>query len=364
MADLKTIITLNQDELRRSVPIREALTAALSSLSSREADVLQRRAGLTNGQTETLAEIGKALGVTRERVRQIESAARQKLAEAATNPPLSAIIAVAMTEIRERGGIVAQQVLENEFLPKSQQGPIGNASLVLLLELVPDIRRLPETKQLRACYALSASHEQALSDTVKALKGTLQEAKHPLTVAELSEKVTAAEIGDFGHLLTDVLLESSLQAGTQFVPVEDKWGLATWRDINPRNIRDKTLYMLKQVGTPLHFTDIAERIRTAKFDHKRVTDQAVHNELINGGEFVLIGRGIYALKDWGYIEGTVADVIADVLQKADGPLEREAIVEAVLAQRQVSRNTILINLQDTRFQHDAEKRYRLSTVEG
>lgn len=364
MADLKTIITLNQDELRRSVPLKEALTAALSDLSSREADVLQRRSGLSTGKTETLAEIGEALGVTRERVRQIEAAARVKLAQAATQPPLSAITALAVAELRERGGIVARSVLENEFLPKAQQGPIGNASLSLLLELIPDIRRVPESKQIRTCYTLSASHEQALTDTVKAAGAVLKEAKRPLTIDELSGRLTSDQVGDFGHLLNDALLESALQAGTQFVPVGERWGLASWRDINPKNIRDKTLYMLKQVETPLHFTEIAERIRGAKFDHKRVTDQAVHNELINGDEFVLIGRGIYALKDWGYIEGTVADVIADVLEKADGPLEREAIVEAVLAQRQVSRNTILINLQDARFRHDADKRYRLTAMEG
>jgi hypothetical protein len=194
----------------------------------------------------------------------------------------------------------------------------------------------------------------------KAAKQALKEAKSPQTVAQLEAAVTADSVGDFGYLYNDALLESSLEIGTAFVAAGEAWGLTTWRDINPRNIRDKTLFMLKKVGTPLHFTEIAEQIRGAKFDQKRVTDQAVHNELINGPEFVLIGRGIYALKEWGYVPGTVADVITNVLKQADGPMEREAVIEAVLAQRQVSRNTVMINLQDSdRFSHDAKKRYSL-----
>lgn len=360
MADLKTIITLNQDELRRSVPVKEALTEALNQLSSREADVLRRRAGLTDGSSETLAEIGQALGVTRERVRQIEAAGRQKLAEAAKDKPLSEILAVAIAEIRERGGAASVQALQTDFLPKSQQTTAGYASLALLLELTPAVRKVAASKQNEPFYALSASHERAVLEIAKAAKQALKDAKQPHTVSELEATVSADSVGDFGYLYNDAILESTLEIGTAFVPTNGAWGLATWRDINPKNIRDKTLFMLKKVGTPLHFTDIAEQIRHAKFDHKRVTDQAVHNELINGPEFVLIGRGIYALKEWGYVEGTVADVITDVLKKADGPMEREAVIEAVLAQRQVSRNTVMINLQDgKRFDHDPQKRYRL-----
>ena len=59
--------------------LSEALEEALSHLSEREAMVLKLRKGLIDGREHTLEEVGKRLGVTRERVRQIEKRALRKL---------------------------------------------------------------------------------------------------------------------------------------------------------------------------------------------------------------------------------------------------------------------------------------------
>ena len=59
--------------------LKEQLHAILSSLSERERAVLEMRFGLKDGEAHTLEEVGQAFGVTRERVRQIESKALRKL---------------------------------------------------------------------------------------------------------------------------------------------------------------------------------------------------------------------------------------------------------------------------------------------
>ena len=59
--------------------LQEQLHSVLGTLSEREADVVSMRFGLADGQPKTLGEIGKAYGVTRERIRQIESKAMSKL---------------------------------------------------------------------------------------------------------------------------------------------------------------------------------------------------------------------------------------------------------------------------------------------
>ena len=114
--------------------------------------------------------------------------------------------------------------------------------------------------------------------------------------------------------------------------------------VRPRSIRDKVEIILKKTGEPLHFMEIANRIREANFDHKNVTVQAVHNELIRYPEFVLVGRGLYALKEWGYEPGTVADVIERILQEK-GPLSKKEIIAEVAKQRTVKVGTISLNLQ-------------------
>ena len=75
-----------------------------------------------------------------------------------------------------------------------------------------------------------------------------------------------------------------------------------------------------------------------------MTEQAVHNELIRYEQFVLVGRGLYALKEWGYREGTVEDIIRFILTKKS-PMTKQEIIQGVLKQRQVKKGTISLNLQ-------------------
>jgi RNA polymerase primary sigma factor len=67
------------DEEVSSWMLREELQEILQDLPPREVRILQLRYGLVDGETYTLEEVGKKLGVTRERVRQIESQALSRL---------------------------------------------------------------------------------------------------------------------------------------------------------------------------------------------------------------------------------------------------------------------------------------------
>ncbi|WP_084532422.1 sigma-70 family RNA polymerase sigma factor, partial [Nocardia miyunensis] len=59
--------------------LQEQLRSVLDTLSEREAGVMRLRYGLGDGQPRTLDDIGKVYGVTRERIRQIESKTMSKL---------------------------------------------------------------------------------------------------------------------------------------------------------------------------------------------------------------------------------------------------------------------------------------------
>jgi hypothetical protein len=74
----------------------------------------------------------------------------------------------------------------------------------------------------------------------------------------------------------------------------------------------------------------------------------VHNELIKDSRFVLIGRGIYAMREWGYQEGTIKNVIKDILSKSEKPLGKEEILEKVMKIRKVKKATVMINLNNKR----------------
>lgn len=112
----------------------------------------------------------------------------------------------------------------------------------------------------------------------------------------------------------------------------------------------------------MHFTKIAERINKIHFDSRKAYPPTVHNELILNARYILVGRGIYALKEWGYKPGVVAEVISDILKKAGQPMKRGEIVDSVLKQRLVKKNTIHLALTDQkRFNKLSDGRYILRT---
>jgi predicted Zn-ribbon and HTH transcriptional regulator len=146
----------------------------------------------------------------------------------------------------------------------------------------------------------------------------------------------------------------------QLAHLRDSWGLTKWPTVNPKNIRDKIYVILADNKKPLHFSEIAKSIKDSSFKRKDVTTQAIHNELIKDKRFVLIGRGIYALDNWGYSKGTVSDIIAQVLKDSPEPLHRDEIVKRVLKSRQVKETTILLNLQSKpQFKRVAKATYTL-----
>src|SRR3990167_9605437 len=131
-------------------------------------------------------------------------------------------------------------------------------------------------------------------------------------------------------------------------------GLTSWPEIKPRGVRDKSYLVLRRETKPKHFREIAELINASGFSNRRAHVQTVHNELIKDPRFVLVGRGMYGLSEWGYEPGTVKEVIANLLKK-EGPMHKDDIVARVLSTRLVKPNTILLGIQDKKLFSQNEK---------
>ncbi len=318
----------------------------------REREIINRRFGL-NDRRETLEQIGELLGITRERVRQLEKAIISRLkAQAEDNlPHMRDVEKVLVANLHDMGRVARISDLAAKVTPESENGR-AESRVAWLCLLSPKITVLEENDNFFYGAGIAEFYDEAaIKDKVSKLVAIVTEHAEPLTVNELFDK---SDLDHPDHV------QALASLSKQLANLNGKWGLNKWPTVNPKNIRDKIYVILQEGGKPMHFGAIADSIKNSTFKRKNVTTQAIHNELIKDDRFVLIGRGIYALKEWGYKRGTVADMIADVLKKENGPLHRDEIVKRVLKLRQVKETTILLNLQGKpQFKRVAKATYAL-----
>ncbi|MBI2592276.1 hypothetical protein HYW36_02245 [Candidatus Saccharibacteria bacterium] len=317
----------------------------------REREIIARRYGLFD-RRETLEQIGELLGITRERVRQLEKAVITKLKAAGQELPHIKEVEEVLTEHLSQMGHIARTIdIAAKLTPQNSR--IDQARIAFLAHLAPNIAVIEDNDHFFHCVGLAAKHsEQAIREHVGKVIDAINKIGQPTSIETIAKQVGNS---DYKHV------EALASISKNVASLHGRWGLTRWPMVNPKNIRDKIYVVLHDSNKPMHFSGIAEAIKKSDFKRKDVTTQAIHNELIKDKRFVLIGRGIYALKEWGYKRGTVADVIAEVLKKESGPLHRDEIVRRVLKSRHVKETTILLNLQGKpQFKRVAKATYGLA----
>jgi len=319
----------------------------------REREIITRRFGLLD-RRETLEQIGELLGIPRERVRQLEKAILIRLKIAAEENKVPAIRDVERTLIRDlsENGRVARVHDITARLVGTSHDARHRAHVAFVAELSPSLVVVSENDNYHHGIGIKEhGDEKKIKADVDHIVKTIKKHGEPIKAEELHAKVDHENP-------TQVRALASLSK--HLANLKDNWGLAKWPTVNPKNIRDKIYVILAENGKPMHFSEIAKAIKSSDFKRKDVTTQAIHNELIKDKRFVLIGRGIYALDNWGFSKGTVADIITDVLKNAEAPLHRDEIVKRVLKSRQVKETTILLNLQSKpQFKRVAKATYAL-----
>lgn len=319
----------------------------------REREIVSRRFGLFD-RKETLEQIGELLGITRERVRQLEKSVMTRLKTAAEQgalPHIADLQTLFVKQLQEMGNTA--RVSELTARVGKDQSKLEQARIAFLAQLCPELIVINDDDHFHHSVAIKAVHdEKTFKARVNHVIDTIKKIGEPKPIEEIA---AAANIEDPKHV--EALASTSKHLAT----LNGRWGLVRWPMVNPKNIRDKIYVILHENGKHMHFNEIAEAIKDSDFKRKEVTTQAIHNELIKDKRFVLIGRGIYALKEWGYERGTVADIITDVLKKANEPLHRDEIVKRVLKSRYVKETTILLNLQGKpQFKRVAKATYALA----
>lgn len=362
----------------------EIIDNLFSELSDRERDVLIRRYGLHSSKKETLESIGNAHNLTRERIRQIETSSIKRLGQL---PNLGEYIAtlkkVILQLLEEHGGLMEKEYLLNILISFSVEGLKGREkeedihknylNFLITKLLFDEFEKINNSKHFKSFYKLKFEDLKHLEEIVEELYEKIKQLEEIKKTEELldlvnelnsynkhQEKIKTNNIVDVSRVLKSELFEedhkkinenkvvySLLKASKKIEQNKfGHWGVYNWKDIKPKTINDKIYLVLKNHGKALHFTEIADMINNVKFDNKKANAATVHNELILDNNYVLVGRGLYGLKEWGYKKGTVADVIIDVLREAEKPLSRDEVINRVLNKREVKKATIILALMN------------------
>jgi len=375
----------------------EIITNLFGELDERERDVLIRRFGLGGGGKETLEEIGKIHKLTRERIRQIETASIKRLRQLENlDGYLNGLKNIIINLLEEHGGLMEKGYLFNNLVNFSIGGGKNGENETkhkrhfdfLISKLLHDeFETVGDSEHFKESFKLKYQSLEHLETLAKELLEKVREIKKIFITEELinlskgleayknnQEKFSPAGNLDIsGILISDLFKEkadivngnkviySILQAAKKID--QNKfgfWGINDWREINPKTINDKIYLILKNSGKPMHFTEIADRINEISFDKKKANAATVHNELILDEKYILVGRGLYGLKEWGYQKGTVIDVIEKIIAESGQSLSREEIINKVLAQRIVKKATINLALMNRdKFEITADGKYKV-----
>jgi DNA-directed RNA polymerase delta subunit len=326
------------------------------SLSPKTKDIFDRRFGVKTGSPETLEAIGKTFGITRERVRQIEEAGFNVIRKN-NKEALDAVFVDFENYFKEQGGFKKENNVLEEL-----GGKKARPYILFLLTLGEQFSRVCEKKDYNYFWSNLSNAQTKVKETLNSLVSEMKKIGKPINKENFYSQV-ASKQG-----LSEKAVLSYLEVSKRIQPSnEGVLGLIEWPEIKPRGVKDKAFLVFKKHGKPLHFTNVASLIDKLEYSptNKKTYPQTVHNELIKDERFVLVGRGTYALSEWGYLPGTIKDIITKVLKEKNEPIHKDELLKQVLTQRLVAKNTILMNLNNKKyFEKDSNERYFLKGLKG
>lgn len=316
----------------------------LSSLNVRTRDMIVKRYGLNEKERKTLESIGREYGITRERVRQIENFAISTVRKSKECSDHENVFDELSLIIKELGEVVSEDILMNHI----SSDVLMHNHINFLMSLSPKFVKHKEDDHLNPSWSINPEISKFVHNSILSLHHKIEKNK-----LLKEEDVLARFLTDLVYIKEEYRQNKSIIK--RYLSISKKlstnplgeWGHKDNEDLKVRGVKDYAFLVLRKRGVPMHFRDIAESIK--KEFNRDAHVATTHNELIKDKRFCLISRGMYALSEWGYVSGTVKDLIKKFIEDAGGKAKKEDIIDAVTKIRDSKVNTILVNLQNPKY---------------
>ncbi|OHB24837.1 MAG: hypothetical protein A2542_02990 [Parcubacteria group bacterium RIFOXYD2_FULL_52_8] len=349
---------MSKDKLTAKISFnpKKISKALLSVLNDRGRDILKKRYGLgTAPECMTLEAIGQEYHITRERVRQIENFSLGQIRKSKVFKEIGEVWNELRILVEKYGGVVH----EREFFKSISSDKTSQNHIHFFLVLGDDFTKVKEDDDFHHTWVVDHEMNEAVRKALHAVHADLKDddlvSEADMIVRFIAKiKEHKSDAAPDEHLARHWLTLSKKIGPNPL----GEWGMSHSPNIKARGIRDYAYLILRKHGSPMHFREVAKEI--AKTFGKSAHVATCHNELIKDSRFVLVGRGLYALTEWGYNKGTVKDIIHAILEK-HGSLSRQDIIAKVLKERYVKENTIIVNLQNARlFKKEQDHKYAIA----
>ncbi len=314
-----------------------------SHLQNRASDVIMNRFGLTtDGERKTLEEIGKKYNITRERVRQVEDAAINLIKKSDAYKTEQAVFDELKQLMHKLGSIVA----EHEFLPYISKDKATQNHIHFFMMLSDSFKKHREDDHFHTRWSVDDAMTDKVHEALRKLYASLKD-EDLIPETEMIKKFFD-QMKDMAEVYRDEEIVKRWLSMSKTISKNGlgEWGKASSPNIRTRGVKDYAFLVMRRHGSPMHFKEVADSI--SKTFGKKTHYATCHNELIKDSRFVLVGRGMYALAEWGYKAGIAREVIQDILKK-EGPLSKDDVVTKVMKERYFKKNTILVNLANPKF---------------
>lgn len=345
----------------------------IETLPVRTQEIIKKRYGLEDDKSRTLEAVGQDYKITRERVRQIIEGAFKTIKKQPILNTIGDFINLSKSIIKESGGLEEEteflSKIDRKLVSKENTKTSSNLSAIkFLLMFDSDFHYINEDQSNYGFWYLSVISKEKIYKNLKTLEKYFKDKKNAALLDEvflwakknIDTNVSREELQAYFRVSKDIGMNPF-----------GEYGLFDWAEIDPSGAKDRAYMVMKHAGQPMHFSEITKLLNEVNKSpiyprlsshswQKTVCTQTVHNELIRDSRFVLIGRGIYALKEKGYKPGKIINVIQDILKESGGPLKQEEIIKEVKKRRIAKDNTIILNLHNKQyFKKLSDKRYTL-----
>jgi len=340
---LDKVIAVQKEKIKSNFNPKQIVSELLKTLNEREKEILTKRYSLKGDKKFTLEGIGKKHGITRERVRQIENIAIKKAKSIAEKLNEIENLKSSVNDLLDQYlGVLGEKTLITKVI-SDEENPedyyITKFLIEKLLDEHYDIKK--EDDEFTTAYRKKDHDWDEFYDAIKKVIEIFEKKAEPIKEDKLWDTYEKEPEINFKNdkINNDILLNYLIMSKKIKSNPLGELGLTNWKSIVPKRMSDKIKLVMKNLKKPLHFREIADEINKMNFDKKIAHPATIHNELILDDEYVLVGRGIYGLKKWGYESGKVSDVVEKILKK-EGPMDKKDLIEKVLEKKIVQKTTI------------------------